>query len=193
MANDETILHAASRIRARITDSPMRSLCLRFFRAGSIAAAFLLPGLCAAQTCIAGGASIAIAKTADLNFGELIATNAPGTAVIDPQTGARTVTGGVAASGTSGFNAAGFSVLLCGAAGPKRFDILLPSGAITLSGGSGGTMTVDTFTCFPGPAGVVSDTNPPPTLFSVGATLNVGANQIGGDYSGTFTVTVARQ
>ncbi len=51
----------------------------------------------------------------------------------------------------------------------------------------GNTMTVDTFT---------DDTPMNPNLsagddtFSVGATLNVGATQASGTYSGTFDVTV---
>jgi uncharacterized protein DUF4402 len=150
-----------------------------------------LPAICTAQTCGAGS-SIAIAKTGDLDFGTLGTSPSAGTARINPATGARTVTGGVIDLGGS-FASASFAVLLCGAAGPKRFNILLPSGAVTLTGNFGGSMTVDTFTTSPGPNNVSSDTNPPPTPFSVGATLHVGANQRDGSYSGVFTVTVARQ
>ena len=157
----------------------------------SAAAAILgAPPLVRAQTC-GGAAQIAIAKTADLNFGSLGTTASAGTAVIDPASGARTVTGGVIDLGGV-FAPAGFNVLLCGAAGPKRFSVILPSSAVTLTGSSGGTMTADTFT--QNPAGSIpSDTNPPPTPFTVGATLHVGANQTQGTYSGTFSVTVARQ
>ena len=169
----------------------MKSLwkgALRFL----VAAGTLVPsGICVAQTCGALS-SIAIAKTADLDFGSLIATGSAGTAVINPTSGARTVTGGVFQVGGA-FGPAGFNVLLCGAAGPKRFDILLPSAPIALTGSSGGIMTADTFTTNSGPNNVSGSTTPPPTPFSVGATLHVGANQRGGTYSGTFTVTVIRQ
>jgi Domain of unknown function (DUF4402) len=151
-----------------------------------------LSGLCAAQTCSGPPPSIAIAKTADLNFGSLTVSGSTGTAVVDPSTGNRTVTGGVSQIGASGFNAAGFSVLLCGAGGPKRFDIVLPSGSITLNGSSGGTMTVDTFTSSPSGSGIGASTSTP-TPFTVGATLHVGGNQTSGDYSGVFSVTVVRQ
>ena len=144
----------------------------------------------AAQTC-SGSAQIAISKTADLDFGTLGVTATAGTAVIDPVTGNRSVTGGVVGL-TGSFSAAGFSVLLCGAAGPKRFSVILPSSAITLNGSGGGTMTVDTFTQNP-TGSIPSDSNPPPTPFTVGATLHVGGNQAQGTYTGTFSVTVARQ
>ncbi len=83
-------------------------------------------------------------------------------------------------------------MLLCGAAGPKRFDLVLPSGSITLNGSSGGTMTVDTFISSPSGTGISASASTP-TPFTVGATLHVGGNQTGGDYSGTFSVTVVRQ
>ncbi len=144
-----------------------------------------------AQTCVGSNPSLAIAKTADLNFGTLGTSSTPGTAVLDPATGARTVTGGVLDLGGS-FNPAGFAVLLCGAGGPKRFNVLLPSSPVVLTGSAGGTMTVDTFT--QNPTGrISSDTSPPPTPFTVGGTLHVGANQAQGDYTGVFNVTVARQ
>ncbi len=155
-----------------------------------VAAALLVAAAVRGQTC-GGTSSIAIVKTADLNFGTLGATATAGTAVINPATGARTVTGGVVAL-AGAFAPAGFNVLLCGAAGPKRFSVVLPSSAVTLTGSAGGTMTVDTFT--QNPAGSIpSGTNPPPTPFTVGATLHIGANQTQGTYTGVFSVTVVRQ
>ena len=135
--------------------------------------------------------SVAIARTADLQFGELGSTPSAGTAVIAAATGSRTVTGGVIGTGAL-YNAGAFAVLLCGPAGPKRFDLVLPAGAITLSGPAGATMTVDTFTSDSGPSNIVGDTSSPTTV-NVGGTLHVGANQPPGDYTGTFTVIVARQ
>lgn len=168
----------------------MNDFCKNLIRIAIAAGAFGLTGICVAQTC-GGTPSIAIAKTADLNFGTLGTSASAGTAVINAATGAKTVTGGVINLGGT-FNAAGFSVLLCGAAGPKRFTVVLPSSPVTLTGNAGGTMTVDTFTQNP-TGSIPSDTNPPPTPFTVGATLHVGANQTNGDYTGTFTVTVVRQ
>jgi hypothetical protein len=145
-----------------------------------------------AQTCNASNdPTIAIVRTADLQFGQLIATASAGTAVIDAATGTRAVTGGVVAAGGV-FNTGDFSVLLCGSAGPKRFDVLLPSGAVTITGPGGNTMTVDTWTVDPGPNNVVGSTSIARTI-SVGGTLHVGANQAAGLYSGTYSVTVTRQ
>ena len=65
------------------------------------------------------------------------------------------------------------------------YSITLPSSATLTSGAN--TMTVDTFT---------HDSGATPSLvagsdtFNVGATLNVGAAQAAGSYSGTFAVTV---
>ena len=67
----------------------------------------------------------------------------------------------------------------------QAYVITLPSSTTLSSGGN--TMTVDTFT---------HDAGASPSLaggsdaFNVGATLNVGATQVAGTYSGTFAVTV---
>ncbi len=159
--------------------------------ASLLAAVLGFPALARAQTCNASDdPSIAIARTAELRFGQLIATASAGTAVIDASTGARTVTGGVVAAGGA-FNAGAFAVLLCGNAGPKKFDVILPAGAITIANSGGATMTVDAFTV--NPAGRVSGDTATPTTITVGGTLHVGANQAQGFYSGAFAVTVARQ
>lgn len=156
------------------------------------AAAIFVPGAARAQICNASNdPSIAIGRTADLQFGDLGTTASAGTAVIDAATGGRTVTGGVVAVGAI-FSAASFDVLLCGPAGPKRFDVVLPAGAVTLAGPGGATMTVDTFTSSPGPSSVSGSTQNP-TSIAIGGTLRVGANQASGAYTGTFTLIVARQ
>ncbi|MEO8431433.1 MAG: DUF4402 domain-containing protein [Acidobacteriota bacterium] len=151
-----------------------------------------VPSAARAQVCNAtNDPSLAIARTADLQFGDLGATPSAGTAVIDAATGGRTVTGGVVAAGAL-FNAGAFDVLLCGPAGPKRFDVILPAGSVTLAGPGGATMTVDTFTASPKTSNVSGSTSSVTTI-TVGGTLRVGANQAPGAYTGTFTVIVARQ
>ncbi len=68
----------------------------------------------------------------------------------------------------------------------SNYSITFPSSATLTSGAN--TMTMDTFTHDAGGtpqlSGSGSDT------FNVGATLNVGATQAAGTYSGTFAVTV---
>ena len=124
-------------------------------------------------------APISISSSGDMDFGTMVPTGTAGTVTVTPA-GARSsvdvdLFGGVPA-------AASFDVT--GASG-QAYSITLPSSATLTSGGN--TMTVDTFT---------DDAGGTPTLaggsdtFNVGATLNVGATQASGTYSGTFSVTV---
>lgn len=142
----------------------------------------------AATTNASGKASIlkslSILKQADLDFGELVVAGA-GTAVIDPVTGALTTTGPVTKIGTTAHPAT-FT-----ATGSKNsvVNIKLPTSAITLTRvGGGGTMTVSNWTL----DGKTNRKIPPNSAFNfnVGGTLNVGAGQPDGTYTGTFTVTV---
>ncbi len=114
-----------------------------------------------------------------MEFGTLLPTVNPGTVIVTPA-GGRTCSADVDCIG--GFpSGAGFTVT--GASGQAYF-ITLPASATLSSGGN--TMTVDTFN---------HDAGATPTLvggsdaFNVGATLNVGATQAAGTYSGTFDVT----
>ena len=69
--------------------------------------------------------------------------------------------------------------------GSQAYAITLPSSATLNSGGN--TMTVDTFTHDAGGSPALSSGS---DSFNVGATLNVGASQAPGAYTGTFAVTV---
>jgi hypothetical protein len=173
---------------------PLARSGLRFIR---------LVGLMAlAMTAIAGGKAyaqasatsnvtatvitpISITKNTDMNFGELAAGATAGTVVLDPA-GTVTVTGGVdAGAGTP--TAATFTV----SGEPNAtYAITLPATAVTIDDGAGNTMTVDTFTSTPTPTGTLDGTGN--QTLSVGATLNVGANQVAGTYGAgaTFDVTV---
>lgn len=132
--------------------------------------------------CGSTGTPISIVVTQNMAFGTL----APdvlisGTAVIDPSTGIKTITGGVFDFGGV-HNPAIFAV-----AGKKNtaFTITLP-GAITLDSG-GNSMTLNTFTS--NPAVGLLDSAGAATI-TVGATLQVGANQATGSYTGLFDITV---
>ena len=129
---------------------------------------------------------IAISKTVDMNFGNVAASGALGTVVLTPA-GGRSATGGVTLPVTAGtVTAASFTVT--GTPG-YTYAITLPVAALTITSG-GPSMTVDNFTSTPTPAGtLVAGTS----TLTVGATLNVGANQAAGVYgipAETFTVTV---
>jgi len=131
---------------------------------------------------------IAIAKTVDMNFGNVAVSAALGTVVLDPA-GGRSQTGGVSLPANTGtVTAASFDV-----SGEATFTyaITLPAGATTITSGAN-TMTVDTWTSTPtvGAGGTLDGTGA--QTLTVGATLNVAGSQPAGTYvSGTpFTVTV---
>ena len=124
-------------------------------------------------------APISISASGNMDFGTMVTTGTAGTVTVTPA-GARSsvdvdLLGGVP-------SAASFDVT---GEGANTYSITLPSSATLTSGAN--TMTVDTFT---------DDAGATPTLaggsdtFNVGATLNVGAAQASGTYSGTFSVTV---
>ena len=133
-----------------------------------------------ANVTITIAAAISISAVGDMDFGTMAPTGTAGTVTVAPA-GVRTsvdvdLLGGVP-------SAASFDVT--GEPG-QAYSITLPSSATLTSGGN--TMAVDTFT---------HDAGVPPKLsaggsdtFNVGATLNVGATQVAGTYSGIFTVTV---
>jgi Domain of unknown function (DUF4402) len=133
-------------------------------------------------------APIAISKTVDMNFGNIVAGAALGTVVLTPA-GARSVTGGAFLPTSLPGSPAAASFTVTGATG-FTYAIQLPAAATTVTSG-GNTMTVDTWTSTPTVATGGSLAGGTQTI-TVGATLNVGANQAAGTYvSGTpFTVTV---
>lgn len=127
---------------------------------------------------------LSVVKTADLDFGVLIASGTAGTATINASTEARTVAGGVTAGGGTP-NAAHFTA--AGQIGALALIALPASITLTRSGGTQ-TMTVTsissngaTLRIFPGTATID---------VAIGGTLNVAANQAQGSYAGTFTVNV---
>ena len=123
-------------------------------------------------------------KLYDLNFAYLAVTTA-GTAVIDPNSGAMTTTGGVLHVGGTPF--------------PARFEavsptsnvviIRIPRNPITLTRfGGTETMTVSDWTLAGNARRTVATQQP--FEFKVGGTLYVNANQVEGTYIGEFTVEI---
>lgn len=135
---------------------------------------------------------IAIAKTVDMDFGNVAVDATPGTVILDPA-GTRTPGGGCTLPAITGtVTAATFNVT--GEAG-YTYAITLPAGVTTISNpGNTASMTVDTWTSSPTPTGTL--TGGAETL-TVGATLHVAGSQTPDTYSssnpggsGDFTVTV---
>ena len=129
---------------------------------------------------------ISIAKTADMNFGNIaVSTGSGGTVVLAPA-GTRTTTGGVSLPATAGSPAAAaFTVT---GQGNYTYAITLTTSA-TLSDGASHTMTIGTFTSNPSSTGTLSSGT---QNITVGATLTLSAAQTAGAYttSTPFTVTV---
>ncbi|HOT65285.1 MAG TPA: DUF4402 domain-containing protein [Dysgonamonadaceae bacterium] len=129
--------------------------------------------------------AISITKGADLQFGKIIAASTAGTVVVTP-TGSRSYTGEVVLFDTgSDHQAASFT-----ASGLAGETYSLAFSATPLIGPSGSTpMTIAGFVHS---ATGTLDASGKET-FSVGGTLNVGANQTPGQYTGTFSVTAAHE
>lgn len=129
---------------------------------------------------------IAISKTADLNFGNIVAGTA-GTVTVETND-SRSSTGGVtlpaATPGT--FTAAQFTVTGLANA---TYSITVPSSFNVTSGSD--QMEVNTFVTDPTPTGTLDVTGA--QTVKVGATLAVGANQQAGTYVNTadLVITVA--
>ena len=127
---------------------------------------------------------LSITKMSDLNFGTMIATPTAGKVIIDPL-GVRTAVGGVVLANTSVFGVSAAAFQVNGEAN-TTFTVLLPTSAQMTFGAY--AMTVDTFVTDGAPY-LLSVSGG--QRLSVGATMYVGANQVPGQYSGTFAVTVA--
>lgn len=133
---------------------------------------------------------LSLVKADDLEFGTLISGTTSGTVVINAATNARTSTGGVTLVGT------GHRAIFLGAATSGRIVLISGSNSTTLarSGGLAAPLMVNltrstgagVTPLFGGLALVGAGLH----TYYVGGTLNVPPNQMAGDYSGTFTLTV---
>ena len=145
------------------------------------------PALAAGTTGNSGAVTLrplSIVNTEDLNFGTMLRSASAGTVVIDPTNDARSVTGGVTAAGGTPRAAQFFTY-----GGPLQ-NVQVNRGPLPVlnRAGGGASMNVTALT-LNGPtlrfltlAGLLD--------LRVGGTLAVGANQLEGDYSGTFQIIV---
>lgn len=167
---------------------------------------FLLAGLCivaitsqkaqaqasasaTAQTTATIITPIQITKTADLNFGNIVAGTSTGTVIVSPE-GARASSGGVilptATPGTitaAQFNVTGLPNATYSIVTPSSFNVTRESGSEK--------MLVDQIVKTPTSNGTLAADGT--QVIKVGATLHVNANQQAGVYKNTtdLTVTVA--
>jgi Domain of unknown function (DUF4402) len=141
--------------------------------------------------------SLSLIKGDDLEFGTMLAGTIAGTVIVPPN-GVRTKTGGVTLVGNT-FQPARFAGR--GRVG-QNVTIRINANNLTLNRiGGGATMRVNTWVIGSTPTAPI--TTAPRTFrisaangiftFPLGATLEVGANQRPGVYSGTFTLTLNYQ
>ncbi|MGD8571885.1 MAG: DUF4402 domain-containing protein [Gammaproteobacteria bacterium] len=125
---------------------------------------------------------ITIAESQAMNFGSIGPAAAASTVVLS--------TAGAVSSAAAdlvpGTGAAAGVFSVSGEAG-YTYAITLPVSATLTSGAN--TMTVDTWTTATGSGTATLDGTGADTV-NVGATLNVGAGQAAGTYTGTYTITV---
>ena len=127
-------------------------------------------------------ANISIAKVNDLQFGNIVA-GVGATTVSLSTAGVRAGDGNAVLGGT--VTAASFTV---SGDGTSTYAITIPTTATLTRAAGAETMTVTGFNSNPTGTGIL--TAGTQTLL-LGATLNVGAGQVAGIYSGTFDVSVA--
>ena len=121
-----------------------------------------------------------------LEFGKLAVTGVAGTVVLTPG-GSPTATGVQLLSGTTRTAASYTSTGTASA----TYAINVPTSPVTITtggGGAGETMTVSSFVCSKGATSAFDGAGA--DSFTVGATLNVGATQVAGHYTGTFNVNI---
>jgi hypothetical protein len=136
---------------------------------------------------------ITVSSSVDLAFGNVVPGGTAGTLTLTAASStAATAAGGVTQPGTQvgTVTAAKFDVA---GEGGLTYSITLPASAATITGPAAATMTVDTFTSDLGASGTLSGAlgAAGSQSFYVGGKLHVGANQAAGNYTGTFSVTVA--
>ena len=127
---------------------------------------------------------LSIVKIRDLSFGTVVSSATAGTVVIDPDFNTRSTTGGATAAGGAPQSAEFYTY------GAPNMTLQVSRGPLpTLSrAGGGATMAVTgislngTTTRFTNAAGLFD--------LYVGGTLAVAANQMEGNYSGTFDIIV---
>ena len=127
---------------------------------------------------------VTVLKTKDMDFGVVTVTTL-GTAVLEPNADALSVTGGVLAAGGSPHCAE----FVGAAQSSSVVNIKVPNQSSTLTRvGGTETVTVSNFTLQGQSKRALAKADS--FTFRVGGTLNVAASQVQGTYVGTFSVSV---
>ncbi len=132
--------------------------------------------------------SLKVNETTPLSFGALDVNSGASVVRLNAQTGQRSIVSGggnVAFSAGQSSSAGRFKI---SGQPSTTVSVALPS-SIILTGNQGGTLTVNNFTGYPSSTQVTLDASGDANL-NVGADLNIGASQLSGTYSGTYSVTI---
>ena len=132
-------------------------------------------------------APLTVTENTAMDFGSVSPDEASATTVVLTPAGGASSLDGAGVVPASGAQEGIFDVT----GADLAYDIIVPAGASTLTSGAF-TMTVDTFVPSVASSTIAAGTD----QFSVGATLNVGANQDpngGTPYTGTYIITVTYQ
>ncbi len=168
-----------------IANSVLKSACTVSILLASVSIG--APAIAAGTTGNTGAVTLrplSIVNTEDLDFGTMLRPTLAGTVVINPTNDARSVTGGVIAAGGTPRAAQFFTY-----GGPSQ-NVQVNRGPLPVLNrvGGGASMNVTGLTLngptlrFLTAAGLLD--------LRVGGTLAVAANQLEGDYSGTFQIIV---
>jgi hypothetical protein len=130
-------------------------------------------------------AAITISHTAHLHFGQIVAGTGAGTVVQSAAASPTRTATDCTLGNTTGMSPATFTV---GGEPNATYAITLPDNSTVTLTGPGDPMAVTDFASSPSGTGTLSGGGSE-TLY-VGGTLNVGAAQVAGAYTGTFDVTV---
>lgn len=131
---------------------------------------------------ITGG--IAGIASTGLSFGDVSPGTSPGSVTVDTA-GSRTSVGGV----TLGMSRPASPAIFQVTGTPGSTYVITSPSFLSLANGTGNFMTVDSFNSNPSGSGGLLDAGGGQML-SVGATLHVGANQPGGNYTGVLAMTI---
>lgn len=134
---------------------------------------------------------IVVTQGAPLEFGTLSAGLTSGTLAITASATPTITPGGGVTTSSHGATRTAAQINLAASAAESGYVVTIstPTGPITLTS-TGGTMTVDNFSVS---AATVALDGTGHASYYVGGTLNVGAAQAAGAYSGTFTASVDYQ
>jgi hypothetical protein len=138
---------------------------------------------------------LTLTKGSDLDFGWVVSTSAAGNVVIDPDTGNRTVGGGVQA--VPGRNGSRATFAGAGTAGEQVILTLNPATVLVSTTNSADTVNVTTMSLDNCGAACVTDTRTIDSsgafLAGVGGDFAIGINQPNGLYTANFDLTADYQ